>query len=434
MLGISVDADGSFRIDPKAYAYRLMWLNPDTGKFESPYVGGNTGHDPVVHGMDEKVVFPRASGKRLLGARRAPPLMGLAEAHAAANGDGEDADLVRSMLGSRPYVFMNPLARSGKNGFFFNTLGTPHYGYSVIGVPRDRYSIVNPEYDFIFFNQHKTGERDGLRFDKLYEDAKALLTEVDPKTGKESFKLHDKHPLAKAIVDDFKQGNYYKNVLADADREMLEGVDNYWDLYYAMHRMASKKGGLNKKEEIRDTFYIPGGHLFDGKDDDPGWEDFMVDKLVDSVIETMLRQVDVSRGNFSSRKDRNPDNYRLLQVAVPVGDILKNNAVGGGKDRGRRDFAGEYIVDAYVPMKNLGSISDYLRDDGPFRDYYMLRRGGARGREAWKDALGDEFGDLDYIISDDEMKTVKDGIMHDIEPLLRQCSIVSGLTRGPGND
>ena len=337
-------------------------------------------------------------------------------------------------------LLINP-AYNGEDGGHVLYNFAPHYGFSIIGVPHGRYSIVNsgdmPGY---------TGNSDKHEKELTKHDVDDMLYHsFDAKDLHDAFKGHKVNPLYRAVMDHFKSSPAYKN-MTEADKKMLFDGGTYDDLVKALAfssgvNIFSREFGedslpaavMARVMEPKIGGYIPASG--DGSADffmgnkDPGWQDYMHDMVVQALLNTIYAAYDPEYHGGDSR-----DDIVLTQVASPVSDLLKNDDIAEGRVAGQRDFSPELISSSFAIDHDIGSAGELLDKGGPLYNYYMLRLRGESGAEAWRKALGERFGDIRYLVSDEEKKDVCKMMADDARKYLEHSGICASLKRGPGND
>lgn len=338
-------------------------------------------------------------------------------------------------------LVINP-AYNGEDGGHVLYNEAPHYGFSIIGVPHGRYSIVTggdmPMYIGSKGKQEKPLTEQEIN-DMLYHsfDAKDLL---------DMFRQRKVNPLYHAVMDNFKSSPAFKN-LTDADKKMFRDGGTYEDLLKALTfskgaNLFSRVFGLDSPQaeamaqvmNVKTGGYLPvdgagGGDFFMGNKD-PGWKDYMHDMVVHALSNTLWSAYDP---DFHGEDSGSGDDIVLTQVASPVSDLLRNEDIASGHVAGQRDFSPELISSSFKIDHDIGKAGELLDKGGPLYNYYMLRLRGASGEEAWKKALGGRFGDIRYLVSDEEKKDICRLMKDDVDKYLSHIGVCSALTRGPGN-
>lgn len=392
-----------------AWAYRVMRLDTPYG-YRSPY-GFSHDHaslgDVAVAGDD--MMSQKGSAMPLVDrlydnyrALRNPE----------SDGVGYNlAGLVRGVRGDvggwgKGGIVIDPFAGDRSKAVLWN--GGPHRGFSVIGVPHGMYSILQRK-DFEKWGDLARLAMDDFMKSPYYEEARERLGEdVD---------LSEDRPFISSPL----MNAAYPYILRDVMLG-LGGIIKQRELLESLRNRMIERQWLNGYMPSRDFF----------KDAEAGmgdyWKDFMHDSLVGALRDVLF---DTS-GGFG-----NPDanDYRLLQVAVPLSSLVKNDSVRAGADTAQRDDMNEYNALQYQPFNDVGGAIDLLgKSDSPLARYSELRHKGAHGDEAWHDALGERFGKIGYMVSDEDKKNVIGGLKEDIGACLQHRNIVSAIDRGPGNN
>ena len=362
----------------------------------------------------------------------------------------------------------------------------PYNGISIIGATHPRYNIlgvndiaarvissIDPK-----VNQHNKGNAIGAT--ALAHDAIRRLNAQGKKAwgGSES-------PIDHVLVESLKSGNgpLWMKALTDSDRERLgsartwrelrdrlneidlenarQGIREYNDLSKRLRKEGrqptkAQKAAFRKAqdteyviEELHPNDRISGAIITDAAPFGAAGIDFdnmMHDKVVEAIMRS-LERFSAREGRLESRKSgwkSGPDDVRLVQVAVPLRTVFEGEEMDNlfnvddireGRVHGHRSDMNEYVAHAVKPFNDIGSAAEFLGNgaDNPFRLYWLARLSGLPASEAWRKSLGDRFGDIETLISDEELKDTKRLAREACEPLLRQCMILNGLTRGPGN-
>lgn len=441
---------------PNAYAYRVAWRNPETGDYHSPYrkkrgakvkfgepvredsalgEGGAEGAYPLYKNLRSVLETSSDEALEQLNVEYEHP-------YDWSRTEGHDA-LMKALWGladdSSKFI-VNPLARDKSSRVIESY--APHHGFSVIGVPHGAYSIL-PKSDLYWEQREDAGP---LYIGDMVEAIRRLYSyyndNYDPDDQWDEewlLKEGNRSPLVAAIVNNFKKSPVFTQAFTDADREHFKGARDWYDLAHGLSKMYADDvkdiaGKHYPRGEIMSNVfgklngsnagYAPAPRS-DGKDffdkDSLMWTNFMHDKLVEGIMGTFAGTM---------RQGSDPKNYRLLQAAVPLDALLRNDDVLKGRASGQRDFMNELVVNEFTPMRDIGNAGDLLgHENSPIRKYWMLRLKGANGADAWRDALGKRFGDIRYLVSDEEYKDIHKALMRDIEPLTRSAAIMRGLTR-----
>lgn len=482
---IVVDGNGEPAVNPMFWAYRVMIWDPVRKMYVSPQ---ETGQKPVGAGG---VTRERGIGRRMHSGDGGVRYM---EGHMDEEGGYEPGGGVYDTLTDEEAVgvddfgdmdamdFEAALGGGSVGGEFpsahdvpdrgIYTLdmtspdkerrvlvsGAPHVGLSVIGYPHAMYSIFGDN-DKYFFGMHGVdhapkGAKGGVR--RRVTDALRRIWK-DKKKGR--VLEGDASPVNKWIMDTFfSEGSpLWTQAFTDKDREMFKGVKDsgsWHELLDAMDRMdaadAEEEGDDGKamlaeymkpNSRITQAILAHNNALESG---DHGFRDFMHDKVVESIMRTLMKY---TKGEAETDAVAHPaGNVRLLQVFTPLravyggGDPYDNlypvSDVYSGRTSAQRDYMNEYLVDWMKLGDNpeIGTAEELIgSESSPIRKYWLMRLKGIPGNVAWNKALGKRFGDIRYLISDDEMKRVNEGIAYGVDPLLRQRMITRGIMRGPGN-
>ena len=260
--------------------------------------------------------------------------------------------------------------------------------------------------------------------------------------------------LSKAVADNFMQSDLFRNYFSKSKSVQKMLGKNYGFLGFddirniiASSETAAVKDLLPNKQARKDLMnflakeagnYIPAKE--NGKDffDNPNqlFRDAMHDRLVDSVFETFINIIGENERNGVKI---NPADIRFLQVAVPAGELVMNSDVLRGDETSQRDMMNELLVNSFTIQKDadtnnmeVGNLEELTRPGGPLWNYYTMRINGASGEEAWNKALGKKWGDVVYLLSDEEEKEVRKGMRAFLDKMESQCNIVRSLTSGPG--
>lgn len=305
-------------------------------------------------------------------------------------------------------VLVDPFGGDPRRTVLWN--GGPHVGFSVIGVPHGLYSIPQA---------YEMKKKPGLDY-LLHKDFVSSGDEARRVSAPgNAFMSFEEYPaLAHDTVEKLR------DILPDEGlRKRLEG-------------MMSKRW-LNG--------YIPSANVFgyntsriSGESDDY-WKDYMYDNIVSLIRDTL-------NSSAFGAPDDSFDKFRVVQAAVKLSDLVRNDVVRRGEHSGQRDGMNELIVLDYVPHKDFGGAKKFIGYNGKkglIDKYQELRRGSAkrpplRAEEAWQEAFTDKkgnflLGDIRRLISDEDKKNVINAFRDDIDKYCSRQSIVSGLTRGPGN-
>ena len=295
-------------------------------------------------------------------------------------------------------VILYPFAHDPNNIVLWN--GGPHTDFSGIGVPSGVASILmrNDMKGHLF---HEALLRD-LEKSKWYNERRGKYNDSIIDNPVERFSAI-MHGAARDELD--KVGD----ILGDSKlRDMLEKViaDKYMRSYVPS---AGFFNGLveNGDSEMKDY-----------------WTDFMYLNLM-RFIQNVLRDSSGWTG----------DGGTLTQVAVPLDALRTNDDVLAGGHSGQRDNMFEAVFNRYKLIKDLGTAAELLERNGKIDNFFRLvRKEKMRPEHAYGEAIGDSFGNVEYLISDEDKKKVYKMCMDDIDNYCSRQNICAGLQRGPGND
>lgn len=260
--------------------------------------------------------------------------------------------------------------------------------------------------------------------------------------------------LSKAVAGNFMQSDLFRNHFSKSKtvQKMLDKNGGILDFDDVKNIIASSETAAIKdllpnrqaRKDLKDFLakesgnYIPAKE--NGKDffDNPSqlFKDAMHDRLVDSVFETFMN---VINENSANGVKINPENIRFLQVAAPVSGIVTHDDVLKGDATSQRDMMNELLVNSFTIQKDkgtnnmeVGNLADLTKPGGPLWNYYTRRIRGESGEEAWKHALGEKWGNIMYLLSDEEEKEVRKGMRSFLDKMERHRNIAGALTKGPG--
>lgn len=404
--GLLFDEHGNLLVSPDARAFRIALFN--NGKYYSPFlpymrpgysIGDTVSADGAVAEMDE-------GGGGVL-------------SNIASSLDGKKDLSFFDLDNAKRNVPFAGMAISSEKGLV--DVGAPYAWLSLIGVPHGAVSFVGGQ-DLVFPDlSYKLGN--------LYDRAKYFL-------GAEY--LGKKSPVEQAVLEHFREGDYYKGLSAK-DKKLVDSAgtfDKLKDILLGMEIRKMRPMSRRNMEAMMSGGYLDGlvgkyvpgyvkgsGVDFFGRDD-AGWKDFMVDRLVHSIMRTAA--VSSGGGNLG--------NYRVLQVEAPLSSILGADDVLLRKGTQHRDFAGEHVVDSYVPLKDIGSIDKLLAEGGAIDNYWRIRNEGASAEDAWERALAKTFGPYARVLSDEDKKSIYGSMRDEFGNYLSRQNIVGALKRGPGGD
>lgn len=457
----SADGEGNPFYDRDAWAYRIFYRDPNTGLYMSPYVGqdkavGVAPGDKVTSGPVEDRGRAEPTIDTIMKGMKSfsPGHFMEYVSDPWSTGYSELANVIGGMtdLGTGHVI------NAGAGPYFARMIHNyaPNVGFSVLGMPRDGYSIIR--------GVDVGGSGGGFKkmspekIDDMIRKAETLDDLV-----RAHYEANGNF-LESAIADDFFGSGLYKDnerplrraairagvpkmeldlgaiTLGDIVDMLAQSELDQYKTYGGKKRNIGSEDAENDLRSIlaeESVNYIPAGKDF-FKDPREKFKDAMHDRLVDSML-TTLGTSHATGAAFGDRDRANADNYRLVQVAAPVSALLHNDNVLRGNIKGERDFMNELILNQFeLPTENgkpldLGSYDELSRKGGPIWNYYAYRLKGMPGEEAWSKAMGKRWGDLKYILSDGEMKEICDGLKGFVEDRLRQGTIAAALTRRPGN-
>lgn len=440
---------GQIKPNPLLWAYRIMYLDDDNyyhspqQEKQPPIKMGDISSDT---GLGEKDSYREGEEDEQASIYDglSPDEIASRYKHDANTDSGynthEDmlSDFFDSVLGysddNQKSRIINPSAETSGGKVFLTD--APHRGLSVIGFPHELYAILGPN-DFMFDALSGMDRPEGR---KVYDALRRKLYRKDGKV----LEGRDNSPLSAAFVKDFKKSYLYNNVLDDSDRKLLEGAETWNDLTRAFNLMdlpaKVRKEILTRPLEQRETDVIGAGKydkvngaiVNDGdeffRSADEKVRNLMYDKVVEALMRTMRRFTNGEK--FTQASSADPKKIRLVQVFTPVQDLYTVNDVLAGKTTGQRDYMNEFLTNSFELFNDIGGADTLMGPNGPFRYYWLLRMAGYPSNQAWNEALGKRFGDIRYLISDEDKKIVHDEMRRDFEPLLKQSMITSGITRG----
>lgn len=153
------------------------------------------------------------------------------------------------------------------------------------------------------------------------------------------------------------------------------------------------------------------------KDVDPemqreAWDRFMRGQLLDWIHSTIGRGI---KGNG------------VVQVMAPLTGLVPNWA--GGQVNMQTDSGNELRALEMTPTRIIANGPEFDKDVEKY--YALLKKPGMTAARAWAEALGDKYGNLLYLDSDERIKNVHKSMKNEVDGHIRQKSICHGLTRGP---
>ena len=490
---IVYDDDGNPVVNPLFWAYRVMIEGEDTdkngNKIKVYYSPQETGQAPVEpggetweYGVGEDIANEGGGGSIMFMEKQSVPGVGevpgvydiersspaldeeyldsLTDEQLEALADGRAVGGEFSEGSDDPGrgIYTLNTKASGKGGRVLVS-GAPHRGLSVIGFPHARYSIFGND-DMYFMpvkgDKAANGRTEGNKSVGPYV-RDAMRRVWTDKNGSGRVLEGDNSPVAKWITSTFFGDNspIWTKAFTEKDREMFKDVKDSgsWsallDRLNDMDAANAMDEGDDEKADIasvaRPNNRVTQAILHDNsalEGDDHGMRDFMHDKVVEAIMRTLDKY---ANGDPNTDAVAHPaGKVRLMQVFTPLRALDDENQaydnlysvddVLSGNSSAQRDYMNEYVVDWMRTGNDIGSAEELLgNENSPLRKYWLMRLNGVPGNVAWNTALGKRFGDIRYLISDDDMKAVKSGISRGVEPLLRRRAIIRGLTRGPGN-
>lgn len=334
--------------------------------------------------------------------------------------------------------------------------GAPYEGISIIGAAHPRYNIFGTnDIDPLVLhgvdykvNQHNKGNAVGAT--ALAHDAIRRLNA----NGKKAWGGYDT-PIDHVLVESLKSGGgpLWMEALTAGDRERLGSARTWRELKSILNDIDLENAKQYGRQYAISTFYpndrISGAIITDAAPFGAAGTDF--DNMMhDKVVEAIMRSLDRFRREEPLVREDNkgniiwksgPEDVRLVQVAVPLktafGDdnLFNVDDIREGRVHGQRSDMNEYLARVVRPFNDIGSAAEFLGNgaENPFRLYWLDRLKGIPASVAWKERLGERFGDMETLISDEELKDTKRLAREACEPLLRQCMITNGIMRGPGN-
>ena len=447
-------------MDGDTFLYRMFLLDPGTGLYMSPFPhddednvvgvlpGGKADKGKVKDidsgSMDTETMM-RLNAERL--GRDA--LDDLNDNYDEYSCRGHYGDLLMSLAGGPGTLGGEQVIVASSpdyKGRLFRSMA-PHGPFSALGMAGDGYSIIRGI--DLRGGAPLRGHISPNEIEERLSKAKSLsgLLELNRDINGNF--------LSQAVADNFKQSGLFKDYLSKskAVQKKMEKNYGYIDFDDIRNIIASSEAGamrdvITNRQARKDLAnflaresgnYIPASEGGRGFFENPNqlFKDAMHDRLVDSVFETFL---DIWGENRNKGIKLNPKNIRLLQVAANADDIVGNGHVLKGNVSSQRDKMNEILVNSFTIDKDkfpnngdIGSIDELASPNGPIWNYYVNRIRGMSGEDAWKNAMGDKWGNLAYLLSDEEEKDVRKGMRDCLDSYMSRMSILHGIERGPGD-
>lgn len=202
------------------------------------------------------------------------------------------------------------------------------------------------------------------------------------------------------IPEDFKNKREFANRYADNEKNDYEYFTNPvyspWELTHGL----SKLSGVNQVAKMYSL--------------DPKYFDFDSDTVWDDLA------YDIDSYGITGARDREPDEEgsRIVLATAPEDKIITVDDVVKQGLTQQRDFPQELVTTEITPIREFTEYPE------AFRNYLLLRRKGASGKEAFADSFKLEPGE---IVSDENMKNIYKDMCFFINGSNRQNNILKGL-------